>query len=843
MSNIGLFRPDILFSQTENANKTYLQKERESRLKKEEESLMQEFEKSLKLNTSEQKTEDKEIVKLKKLYNQVHYHNKKKLQILDDLKTTAKFLKKKATDASEMNPSLSFVSGSLKDMQSTLYSKNQVYISEQQELIERLKDEINKVELQITQERCTTEQLESMQKKEKEDYIYQRERFLDCKAMNKGIDKYTGQIEDTTARAKNELIKANDNVVKLKTEIKKQSSSRVQKIEGIRSKGAHLKKEVEALVHKVAESAIGLEENEMKNEMLKSEYGKLLTEFDQEKQHKQSYANQLEYYTEIFEKIKKIIKESKCLSISPEKVDKFSPKDILKAFENMLSMESRLQIRFIGLAADQYQLRQICDETALELSELKEDPGLSGNIQELRSRTRKLTKNETFEVETYTGLLVSLDTINSVSKEELIGKYEQIIVFSLKFFYQLAWRVKKQLELIKEQCYGHPEVLQDYILHIPSMFKDVQTESTPRPNKNDKRNTVIILPANANKRKQSTFASSPITRDFSLKPEETISSIKFQNLNKTDLQDLYLGIFPGFPTIAQSFVSGILENTIMRYFLDNETIYQYLRDCRDQYSGQLSAIVNLSQLSVLAHRNLKKQLTTTLEALSGLLINTTAADKEISAIIDSKSMTMEQQILLIAKLRENEKGLIVPNIADIKNFSDLVKLILLHKFQNIPKQKATLKEEYDAFVQRFQINEVKFNSVENTEDLVGKSDEESFEKTSSEVSTYRNQQTIDEESAIKTKSPRAFMKSKQHKPRMLNFATVPILPKIEGKKDLIKEMKRIENSLINVKKNALGISKAEEDTGISDDSFTDERKLPLISPKSEGRSFFLLKNK
>ncbi|CAG9325171.1 unnamed protein product [Blepharisma stoltei] len=840
MSNIGFFRPEILFPQAENTARGYLQKEREARLKKEEENLMLEFEKSLKSSTYEHKTEEKELTNLTKQYNLLHYSNQKKIEFLQHLKITAKLMQTKSID---LSPQHTFSSGSLKDMQNTLNSKNNVNLFELQELIDRLNEEIRNIELKITHERYTTEQLENMYKKEKEDFIYHREKFLDCKAINKGIDKYSGQIEDTKARAKNELIKANDTVSKLKTEIKKQSTVRAKKMEGIKHKEKHIKKEVEILTHRVAETAVEMEENGLKNEMLKTEYGQLLAEFENDKKFKENYTKQLEYYSDIFEKIKKIIKESKCLSIEPEKVDTFSPKDILKAFQQMLSIESRLQIRFLGLAAEQYELRQICDDITIELSELKEDPGLSsGNIQELRSRTRRLTRNETFEIGTYTGLLVSLDTMNSVSKEELIAKYEHVIVFSLKFFYQLAFRVKKQLDLIKEQCYGHPEALQDYIGGT-SIFKDTQVEVNSRPNKNEKKN-VVILPTNLTRRKTSSAANSPLPRDFALKPEESASSIKFQNINKFDLQEMYLGIFPGLPTIAQSFALGVLENTIMRYFLDNETVYKYLKDCKDQNSGQLSAIVNLSQLSILANRNLKKQLASTLESLSGLLLNTIASDKEISHIIDSKGMTTEMQILLIAKLRETEKGIgVVPNIADIKNFSDLVKTMMLCKFQNNPKPRLGLKEEYDAFVQRFQINEIKFNSPENIEDLPANADEDgSFEKTASEVSTARNQ--IDEESAIKTKTPRAFIKSKQHRPKMLNFGSVPALPKIEGKRDLLKEMKRIENSLISVKKSALGISKAEEETCISDDSFSpgnEEQKLPLISPKSEGRSFFLLK--
>lgn len=123
MNNKGFFRPDILFHQNDQANRTYIQNERENRLKRVEESLMLECQQAVQDMKVKHKIEDGEIVKLKKTYNSLRYENEKKQKLLDNLKISADSLSKKTKYVDEEVMRKTFVGDSLKEVQSTVNSR------------------------------------------------------------------------------------------------------------------------------------------------------------------------------------------------------------------------------------------------------------------------------------------------------------------------------------------------------------------------------------------------------------------------------------------------------------------------------------------------------------------------------------------------------------------------------------------------------------------------------------------------------------------------------------------------------------------------------------------------
>ncbi|CAG9316703.1 unnamed protein product [Blepharisma stoltei] len=426
------------------AEKSKEESYRELKIQKITEMLDKEFELSLMKSSAFSFSQITDRHSLMKKYNQLLFTNQQKSKELDSLKDIIENLKKSNSSAIFTQKKSENL---LIDIQSSINSRYAATESEKLDLIEKLKEEIVKINSKIEQEYFTSERLAAMKSKAKKSLIDIKKKVWEMQTECDTVRKYENKTMIIERTADNEKIRCDFENTIQRSSIKTERIARKEKLTLLAKKQIILKKDTELLTTKFVEDTVKNDDQKEFKMILSQDLREALSDHDELRFMSKKIQAKLEAYEEVFFHIKELTGKSKCLDLDPESPGLSIPQEVTSCFSKMISIETKLKERFEYLTSIHNKLKYKCDKISYDLSMLKKLDENCINFNDLKHHTKVLRCQTANNGITLTDLIISWDTYsNDTQKQELIEKYENISFFTYKFLSETCTKVASTLQ-------------------------------------------------------------------------------------------------------------------------------------------------------------------------------------------------------------------------------------------------------------------------------------------------------------------------------------------------------------------------------------------------------------
>ncbi|CAG9335707.1 unnamed protein product [Blepharisma stoltei] len=446
------------------AEKTKEESDRDSKLRKVTEMLDEDFEMSQMKSRSISTSQITDRQSLTKTFNKLLFKNQKKAKEIEELKEIIENFKKANNPIEFQRKKSEF---SLVEMQSSINSRYIVTETEKSEYIEKLKNEIEKINEKHDQEYFMTEQLVSMKAKAKQSIINMKKKVWEIQINCESARKYETRASIMERVADNDKIRTSFNNTLQRLTIKTERRNRQDKLSFLAQKETVLKKDIEELALKFAEDTVKNDDQKEFRTVLSQDLKEVLLDHDELRAMSQKIQSKLEVYEDVFRHVKELTKKSKCLDGGLENPG-ILPQDVVNCFGRMISIETKLKERFEDLTSIHNKLKYKCDRITNTLSKLKKSEENSVNVDDIKKRVKGIRPRNASEGVTLTDLIVSWDTLtDDTGKHELIEKYEKVSAFTGKF---LSETCSKVLSTLQNLFMHTNDIKSQEILHGNSTF-------------------------------------------------------------------------------------------------------------------------------------------------------------------------------------------------------------------------------------------------------------------------------------------------------------------------------------------------------------------------------------
>jgi len=526
-----------------------------------------------------------------------------------------------------------------------------------------------------------------------------------------------------------------------KSAFKKEKSGRETRLQRIQSKEEKISSEIQMISQRITDKTKEDENKKIKLEELKKQINSALQGHARDQSEIQKYNEQINYYKSMLDKLKSVLSSSSSFE-SAKSIQEFNYQDIIQAFSKIRSIEFSLQESFKNLSETQHSLQARCENLQKELEELKLMVSNIMDSEKIKEKAQNLTKNKGI---TYIDLLVNLDQYeeNELTNTEL-EKYEKLNVFLVNFFAQKIEQVNSQLEFVNKNSQEKSNIVKSNVL---SLFK-INKDSLGSPKSLSRKKTQL----------------SPVDSPTGLRRPKTLRTFaeaveNFKLLTRHEVLKFFLELFPGETLPAEEFSDLVLNNPIMKHFVNQAILEEFLAECEFPQE----ALKSIPKLIGLAFKSLKQKISEESTTFLDLLSSTNKKVKEALPEVQ------------LSEIKETQKQLQNQKILTI------IKTLISKNIQNL-QQPQNLEQEFKKFVSKFQFSEFAFKRIPET-----------TEKNPSKQESRVNLEIIVPNSSSKSKKTKL-------KPK------TPNLPKIQTKTQMLTEFKKLEADLTHLKR--LGSAKS-----------------------------------
>jgi hypothetical protein len=768
--SINYLKPNFRASPVELNNALAEFEERKNRFNKVKDGLDQEFNEYLALTSKTPQNDN--LFKLKKEHNNLCYANKKKQQVIHDLinKITALDLPKNKFNSSLSKSNLKASSNSSR------YENPDTILSE-------LKDRILQTERNIEEELLLQEQLNKMKEKEKGDISVITKKILERQDFYKSIAYYCRNAESTKVKAENDKIKAFDLCATEKRKINKLRKRRKRVLNNVKKTEVFLAKNVNSLQQRVVENALASEDLQSKKGDIMKNLETASLAYDRTRSMQQTSVEELSYYCNNIDRIKKLLFESKTLQVPEDVLETLTFDNICVFFSQFQSLEAHLQLKYSNLTLSHSLLDERISSLKSELGELKAQE----HTHERLSHIKQYALNLQLEDLTLSDLRINIDT-PATRSDSVIENSENLSIFILKFLMEITARAVSQLDVISINTRGHPNILNMYLLQVNRIMKEMLNGAIIKIKKRKKESTTVM---------ENVFRRSSTSKTMSPKIEvsEFENRFEFEKAKSNTLADLessFRKVYPGNSKAGTFFAEVIFSNCFTRFYLSRNDMETFFKDCKEKRRGAEDSLKNLNGLYQCAHKNMKKIAITITEIGIEILRKAKVATHEVENNIEMKKIRKFASAEFISQ-SESPKG----EKTILNDTKELVRSVFEQKLKafNEEKQARNFKADFDKFMNQISIIDSNKKSYDAANDGLGLSEAISTAKGNS----FCSRNPKDDSAAGTVQKKQAKQKNFQISPRNL--------PVINDRKDLLEEIKRIQSSIDLVKKKEIPILK------------------------------------
>lgn len=464
---------------------------------------------------------------------------------------------------------------------------------------------------------------------------------------------------------------------------------------------------------------------------------------------------------------------------------------VIKEYQQILIKNNSLERDYMNLVEAQDIHKKNYESLMIELTEFGAINGnLSLEISLIKQKSEILLQSN--RLETYNQLLSALEDKPTSSRHKLSSSYENFAIYALLYIIQVVQRLINQIGYIENESYS--TALKEMVDSIKERFNEFKKDSSI-------------------KRKSDSLTSE---KSFTLFEKH----LEFSLYQPPSSRNLFAELFQGFDEISTQISDIAIENIIIKHFTTPKEVKEFLKSLGSGISA-VTILSSLPNLLNLGHKNLQSRILISNTILKALLISMIKQVEVLNSQIENKYKgSKDKDKELIKKRTMDMESLFSKTEANenVKSSDPFVKSILEHKRRQIRKntRKNTfaLKDEFEQYVQRFEILEPQVSKSEH--DPRAKIIEEINELLFKQIPEQNEEE---EKEDVKLTTPSNYFghsKSNSHiktrkKSDSVTANSLPVLTltqrsfnfskkqREENNRVVLKEIMKIENGIRNIK--------------------------------------------